>query len=45
MGNIDETKIKNIPAPKQTDFKSWNEYHQKRCEYLIEKYKETYVKE
>jgi hypothetical protein len=46
MVSIDPSKIKtNLVTPKKEDFNTFDEYLKKKCEYLVEKYKETYVKE
>jgi|TARA_R100001015_G_C4474071_1_gene56746 hypothetical protein len=43
---IDNSKIKeDLIRPKKEDFKTFDDYFQKMCEYLDIKYKETYVKE
>jgi lipoate-protein ligase A len=43
---IDETKINySIKKPIRKDFENFNEYHKKNCEYLIQKYKDTYIKD
>ena len=42
---INETKIKySLKDPKKENFKTFNEYLKKKCKYLIEKYKDTYIK-
>ncbi len=40
-----ETTIKHLSKPKREDFNTFKEYMDKQCDYLIEKYKDTYVKE
>ena len=43
---MEDQKIKqNKYEPKLEDFNTFKEYMDKKCEYLIEKYKDTYVKE
>ena len=37
--------IKHLSKPKREDFNTFKEYMDKQCDYLIEKYKDTYVKE
>ncbi len=40
-----KTTIKHLSKPKREDFNTFKEYMDKQCDYLIEKYKDTYVKE
>ena len=43
---INDNKIKySLEEPKRENFKTFNEYFKKKCEYIIEKYKDTYIEE
>ena len=46
MAVINDNKINySLEEPKRENFKTFNEYFKRKCEYLVEKYKETYIKE